>query len=330
MARVLERVSVSLALFLFFLQLSTPSQERRLEDAIKESPSPSALESVPMGPSLRASLREALGARDYTRAETLLVDEINQNPKSPQLLRLLGGIFFLDGKYLNTAVAMKRAEALAPLDDQSRFTLTMAYITLNHRDWARPELEKLARNDPRNALYPYWLSRLNYDAMRFTAAVANARKAISLNSRFVKAYDNLGLSYEALGKLDDAVEAYRQAVRLNRESQPGSLWPALNFGSLLIKLGRLEEAELNLKEALQSDPKLPRAHYQMGLLLEKQKKDAEAIQELRQAAALNPAYAEPYYALGKIYQRMGDRQQAEQAWSTFQKLKKEQPQEAKH
>lgn len=330
MARVLERVSVSLALFLFFLQLSTPSQEPRLEDAIKESPSPSALESVPMGPSLRASLREALGARDYTRAETLLVDEINQNPKSPQLLRLLGGIFFLDGKYLNTAVAMKRAEALAPLDDQSRFTLTMAYITLNHRDWARPELEKLARNDPRNALYPYWLSRLDYDAMQFTAAVANARKAISLNSRFVKAYDNLGLSYEALAKFDDAVEAYRQAVRLNRESQPGSPWPALNFGSLLTKLGRLEEAELNLKEALQSDPKLPRAHYQMGLLLEKQKKDAEAIQELRQAAALNPAYAEPYYALGKIYQRMGDRQQAEQAWSTFQKLKKEQPQEAKH
>ena len=119
-----------------------------------------------MGPSLRASLREALGARDYTRAETLLVDEINRNPKSPQLLTLLGGIFFLDGKYLNTAVAMKRAEALAPLDDQSRFTLAMAYITLNHRDWARPELEKLARNDPRNALYPYWLSRLDYDAMR--------------------------------------------------------------------------------------------------------------------------------------------------------------------
>jgi tetratricopeptide (TPR) repeat protein len=206
----------------------------------------------------------------------------------------------------------------------------MAYITLNHRDWARPELEKLARNDPRNALYPYWFSRLDYDAMQFTAAVANSRKAISLNSRFVKAYDNLGLSYEALGKLDDAVEAYRQAVRLNRESQPRSPWPALNFGSLLIKLGRLEEAELNLKEALQSDPKLPRAHYQMGLLLEKQKKDAEAIRELRQAAALNPAYAEPYYALGKIYQRMGDRQEAEQAWSTFQKLKKEQPQEAKH
>src|SRR5256712_8312179 len=133
MARVLERVSVSLALFLFFLQLSTPSQEPRLEDAIKESPSPSALESVPMGPSLRASLREALGARDYTRAETLLADEINQNPKSPQLLTLLGGIFFLVGKYLNTALDPNSAEGVSPPYDQYLFSLSSSYITLNTR-----------------------------------------------------------------------------------------------------------------------------------------------------------------------------------------------------
>src|SRR5213594_4272471 len=183
---------------------------------------PGALEEAPLDPARRLSLQAAIKSRDYARAEALLLEEINRNPKSPQLLTLAGGIFFLDGKYLNSAIAMKKAEALAPLDDRSRFTLAMAYITLNHRDWARPELEKLARNDPRNALYPYWLSRLDYDPMQFTAAVANARKAISLNSRFVKAYDNLGLSYEALGKFDDAVEAYRQAVRLNRESQPGS------------------------------------------------------------------------------------------------------------
>jgi Flp pilus assembly protein TadD len=59
-------------------------------------------------------------------------------------------------------------------------------------------------------------------------------------------------------------------------------------------------------------------------------KKAEAIAELRQAATLSPSYAEPHYVLGRIYQRKGDTKNAEAAWATFQKLKKEDPKERPH
>ena len=303
---------------------------QELRDIPATGVSPGALEEAPLDPARRLSLQVAIKSRNYARAETLLLEDIRRNPKSPQLLTLAGGIFFLDGKYLNSAISMKKAEALAPLDDRSRFTLAMAYVTLEHRDWARPELDRLAASDPRNALYPYWLSRLDYDAQQFSAAIAHARQALALDPGFMKAYDNLGLCYEALGKYDDAIQAYQDAVGLDRASRSPSPWPALNLGALLVKLSRLEDAEKYLKESLRDDPRFPQAHYQLGALLARQHQDAEAVQELKQAAALNPSYAEPYYLLGKIYQRQGNKNAAEAAWSTFQRLKKEKPKEQPH
>lgn len=321
------------ALLCWLGSVSLQGQQPKLQDVPAtgvmppERPAANALESTPLDPAVRASVREALAKRDYTRAEALLLGEIERNPKSPQLLTLVGGIFFQDGKYLNTAIAMKKAEALAPLDDSNRFTLAMAYIELNHRDWARPELEKLAQSNPQNPLYPYWLSRLDYDAMQFNAAVARLRKALELNPAFVRAYDNLGLCYEALGKYDEAIQAYQDALRLNREKTQNSPWPAMNLGALLVKLGKLSDAETYLREALRLNPKFPQARYQLGLLLEKQKKDDEALEELQQAAALNPAYPEPHYLMGKIYRSRGDAKRSDEEWATFQKLKKEQPNE---
>ena len=66
----------------------------------------------------------------------------------PELLRLLGGVFFLRGNSLGAAIAFKKAEALAPLDERSRFTLAMAYVVLGRRDWARPGAREARRRRP--------------------------------------------------------------------------------------------------------------------------------------------------------------------------------------
>ena len=131
----------------------------------------------------------------------------------------MGSVFFRDGKYLNCAVAMKKAEALSPLATQNRFFLAMSYVIMNHRDWARPELEKLASEVPASPLYVYWQGRIDYDAMQFKDAEAHFQKALNLNPKFMKAYDNLGLTYEALAQYDDAVRVDQQAVLMNRSER---------------------------------------------------------------------------------------------------------------
>ncbi len=324
--------TVKVFLLLALLAPFTPATPRPqdAEEMPTAPPEPVAIQRLPLNAGTRALLGKAIESREYDSAEKLLVAEIERNPHSQELLKFLASVFFLDGRHLNAAVALKKAEDLGPLDDPSRFTLALSYIILDHRDWARPELEKLQAANPGNALYPYWLGRLDYDAMRFTSAVANLKKANALDPFFMKVYDNLGLCYEALGRFDEAIQTYDHAAALNREMKPPSPWPPLNLGALLLKMGKLKDAEASLKESLTYNPNFPQALYQKGLLLEKEEDDDQAIQVLRRAAALDPTYAEPHYVLGRIYNRMGKTQDAKDAWDTFHRLKKEHPRERPH
>jgi tetratricopeptide (TPR) repeat protein len=271
----------------------------------------------------RALIAQALAAGAYERAQTMLVEEATRNPGSPEVLRLLGGVRFLQHEYLGSAIAFKKAEALAPLDERSRFTLAMSYVVLGRRDWARPELQKLVASAPRSALYRYWIARLDYDDGRHAAAVGGLLQAIALDRRMVKAHDNLGLCYEALGRDDDALRSYQEAVRLNREAAPRSPWPPLNLGLLLSRLDRLDEAEPLFRESVGIDSRFPQGHYQLGTALEKKGRAEEAVKELEEAARLDPSYAEPPYALARLYRRLGDTGKAERALERFLALKKE-------
>jgi len=278
-----------------------------------------------LNPLVREQVQAAVRTRDYLKAEQILVGEIDHHPKSTELLTLAGELFFMDHKYLNAAIALKKADVIAALADQDRFTLAMSYVILDHRDWARPELEKLAHNNPRNPLYPYWLARLDYDAQQFPAAVEKLTKVIEMDPAFMKAYDNLGLCYEAVGKFDEAERTYQQAVLLNRKANPGSPWPPDNLGALLMRREHFSDAEQYLRESLRIDPNFPQAHYHLGLLLEKQNKDAEAIRELERASEIDAAYAQPHYALGRIYRRKQETVKADAEFALFQKLKQDKP-----
>jgi tetratricopeptide (TPR) repeat protein len=274
----------------------------------------------------RLLIDQALESGAYERAQTLLLEEIERSPGSAALLRLLGGVFFVSGQYLDSAIALKKAEALAPLDDRSRFTLAMSYVVMDRPKWARPELEALAGSDGKSPLYPYWIARLDYDEQRYADAVVGFRRALALDPAHVKAHDNLGLAYEALGRYEEAIGSYQEAIRLNRERRARSPWPALNLGILLTKLERLDEAEPLLREAAREDPRFAPARYQLGLLLEKKGRSAEAIAELSQATNLDPAYAEPQYALARLYRRAGNPESADHALERFLALKKEKSQ----
>jgi tetratricopeptide (TPR) repeat protein len=271
----------------------------------------------------RALITQALTAGAYEQAEAMLIEEANRNPRSPQLLRLLGGVFFVRKEFLGSAIAFKKAEALAPLDERSRFTLAMSYVVLGRRDWARPELRQLSQSAPRNPLYLYWAARLDYDDGKYAAAVDGLLQTIALDPRFVKAHDNLGLCYEALGRDDDAMRSYQEAVRLNREAAPRSPWPPLNLGLLLARLDRLDEAEPLFRESVRLDPRFPQGHYQLGVALEKTSRADEAVKELEEAARLDASYAEPHYALARLYRRIGNTGKADRALERFLALKKE-------
>ncbi len=302
------------------ITLSTPQKDDTLIGV-----APLAIDDLPLDPARRLEFEKALRERDYKRAETILVEEAERDPKTPRAAKLLtiaGGIFFLDGQFLNAAIALKKADTIAPLDERNRFTMAMSYIKLNQRDWAKPELEKLSSLDAKNALYQYWLARLDYDAQQYNSAINRLKKTIDLDPQMMRAYDNLGLCYDYLGRYEEAIASYNRAVELNRMLTPPSPWPHVNLAISLMAINKPAEAENHLREAVAYDAQLPQAHYQLGQALEKQGKYSEAIQLLRRAAALDPNYPDPHYTLGRIYQRQGESEEAKKSIELFQQLKK--------
>jgi tetratricopeptide (TPR) repeat protein len=285
----------------------------------REIATPAPARRQPAGPS---EVDKALAARDYERAERLLAAEIERNPTSTALLRQIATVFLMDRKPLNAAIALKKAEAIAPLDARTRLQLAMAYVAMRRGDWARPELERLAAAEPGNVIYPYWLARLDYDAGQYDSAIDRLKSVVARAPSFVRAHDNLGLCYEALNRADEAVPHYREAVRLNRiDEEARSVWPPLNLGILLRTRGELEEADALFREALGYDPRFAPAHYQRGILLEQSGRIDEAVQALRRAADADRAYAEPHYALSRIYRRQGRVREADDELAAFQRLR---------
>jgi tetratricopeptide (TPR) repeat protein len=282
----------------------------------------SSLPSLALPASLAGTdIDRALKDRAWSRAEDLLVAEIDRQPNSPDLLKLLGRVFLIARKPLNAAIAIKKAEALGPIDETTRFTLVLAYVGMRRGDWARPELERLVQADSSNPLYHYWLGRLDYDGGQYALAIARFRQVIARDPGFIRAYDNLGLCYEALNQPQDAIEQYRRAIELNRNASQKSAWPALNLATLLRQRGELGEAEALLREALQYDASLAKARYQLGAVLEQQGRFEQATSELVRAATNDSTYAEPHYALARIYRHQGRDVEADEALATFRRLR---------
>ena len=277
---------------------------------------------LPLSPEERSRLEEAIRSKQLTEAEKLLSAAYERHPDSPELLKTLARISFQNQNYWNAAIAYKKAEKIEPLDKASRFSLAMSYIVLDHRDWARPELQTLVEADPQNPLYRYWLGRLDYDDQRFADAIEKFEGVIAIDPSFIRAYDNLGLSLEGVGRQDQALEVFEKAIELNRKQPFPSPWPSLNLGTMLYRLGRVDEAEPHLREAVRNGPELAQAQYQLGALLENRGESDRAIEPLTRAAELDPADPKPHYVLARIYRRQGDEQKARAALERFSELEK--------
>lgn len=312
------RLTLSSLAFALILPLAVVAQVRSmspLEREISEGP-PAAAVSV-----VSSELQKALASKNYERAEQLLADAIARQPASQSLLTQIASVFMLDRKPLNAAIALKKAEALGPLDNPTRLQLALAYIAMKRGDWARPELERLAADEPANVVHLYWLARLDYDDGQYTSAIERLQRVVAREPVLVRAHDNLGLCYEALNQPEEAIGHYREAIRLNRAAtKTASPWPVLNLGILLRTRGELDEAERLFREALAVDRRFAPGHYQLGAVQEERGRLDDAVGSLRQAISLDESYAEAYYALSRIYRRRGQTAEADAAMNQFKRL----------
>ena len=150
-------------------------------------------------------------------------------------------------------------------------------------------------------------------------AVEAYRKAIALKPEYADAYYNMGNALKEQGKLDEAIEAYSKAQKIN----PGSAKVNNRIGNLFSKKGNLEEAIEAYDKAISLEPNFPEAFYNMGNILNEQGKPAEAIVAYKKAISIKPNYADAYNNLANVLRDQDRLEEAVEAYTKALSLKPE-------
>jgi Flp pilus assembly protein TadD len=151
----------------------------------------------------------------------------------------------------------------------------------------------------------YHLGRTKYNENRFAEAVRAFQQCLKLDPKNVKAEDNLGLSYAGLGRNDEAIAAYQQAIAWQAQAISKNAGPCIDMGSLLLDLNRLQEAVAFLLQAVEIAPRESRPHELLGKAYARLEEFPKAEAELEKAIELSPQSPNLHCMLAPIYRKQG-------------------------
>ncbi len=150
-------------------------------------------------------------------------------------------------------------------------------------------------------------------------AVTSYIHTLKLKPDFAEAHCNLGTVIKKLGKLREAEASYRLAIKY----KPELVEAHLNLGILLDGLGRLKESVASYREVTIYKPDHEQAFYNLGLVLHKIDNLDEAVASYRQAITLKPEYFQAHNNLGVTLHALGRLEEAKASYRKAIKLKPE-------
>lgn len=203
------------------------------------------------------------------------------------------------------------------------------------------KIPSIGTRDPREAAYLLgisWYQKREYQsAIVYLEAVIRAGNEASADNAVVREYfecvQALGLSHYLLGHLAEAVPYLEQATKRlpnnneltyalgmacvqTRQSDkarnafarmfrvdPDSAAAHLLTAQMMIRVEFEEFADIELKKALEKDPRLPQANYLLGQNAIYKARYDEGIALMEKELAINPNNAMAYYKIGDAYTR---------------------------
>jgi protein O-mannosyl-transferase len=132
--------------------------------------------------------------------------------------------------------------------------------------------------------------------------------AIAVTGDNFVAQDNLGVELDRLGREDEALTHYAEAVRIrpgDRNSESNYAQATFGKGRRLFYAGELMPALAAIQEGLRHRPSDAAGHLFAGLVFTQQKSDDRAAGEFRTALALDPSMSRAHIGLGGVLSARG-------------------------
>jgi len=244
----------------------------------------------------------AFAANDFVRAEAIFSRVVERLPASAYARAMLALCYLQTGQAPKAIPHLEVALRLSPeFGDHYTALLGDALLLTGDLDAALKAYQEAARLNPEN---PTAQTGLMLRALRggslaeAEAHAVNARRIMRDSS--AGAHLNIGRNWERLGQLERALASFERALALD----PDSPLAHLDLAIVLTRLGRFEEAEVQLEAAgsLRGDPS---ARNRLGVAYASAGQVDRAESILRELVSEYPDYPSPRRNLAVLLRRQG-------------------------
>ena len=322
---------------------STVDQQQNASESEASLIAKSKIEPTNPEPLARLGLLEARRGH-YSEAIAFYRRAMALKPSMPGLRLNLGLALFKDGQYQPAIAIFTRLMKSEPLSSPEKPRLTvllgMSHYGRGEYQAAIPYLKQAAESDSQNLALLLTLAHSCLLAREYPCVLDTYHRMIAQNAASAEADMLVGEALDEMNDASAATQEFRAAVQANPK-EPNAhfglgylLWTQLQYQEAAqefqaelentpdyttamvyladadIKLDRKDDARALLERVVKSDPAISMGHLDLGIVYAEAGQDADALRELKAAAALKPSDLNVHLRLGRLYRAMGKTSEA--------------------
>jgi tetratricopeptide (TPR) repeat protein len=217
---------------------------------------------------------------------------------------------------------------------------------------AIPYLRTAANSDPQSIPFRFALAESCLNSKQYQCVLDVYQEILKLNAESAAADMLAGQAYDEMKNTSGAIEQFRAAVKADPK------WPNVHFGlgyllwtqnqfdeaakefqtelenvsdnaqamtylaDCKVQLGQMSEALPLAEKAVKLDPRIAKAHMDLGVIYQDQGRQVDALRELTLAVKLMPQDSNIHWRLARLYQAMGRREDAKMEFEKTSNLHK--------
>ncbi len=219
----------------------------------------------------------------------------------------LGKAHEAKGDLEKAAAEYERAIQLSPYEESFYFEAAHTYLLRQQFDAAVKILEHGGKIFDKSAQLELALGVAYYGQRRFADATNAFLRTIDIDPAVRQPYIFLGkMLDQASDRLPDILRRFEAWAASNPKDPMAQLIYAKGLLAAGGNPAVLTQAERLLRASIGLIADQWESHYELGVLLEKQRKFQEAAAELERSIAISASQADAHYHLSRVYDRLGE------------------------
>jgi tetratricopeptide (TPR) repeat protein len=248
----------------------------------------------------------------------LLRSEPKSSPESLRLTTLIGLAHFGLGEYAAAIPYLKQATAADPQNLPFRLTLAQSCLWSKQYQCVLDVYHEIVTLNADSAEADMLAGEALDEMKDKPGAEQQFRAAVKADPKMPNVHFGLGYLLWGLLKFDEAAKEFQAEL----DNNPNHAQALTYLADCDMQLGHPEAASPLLEKAIHIDPKIERAHLDLGILYSDGDRREDALRELKVAEKLSPEDQATHWRLARFYKAMGRNDEAKVEFDKTRSLQK--------